>query len=223
MPALQPAALAGETVLFEDAFDADTLDRTRWTAGVFSGYEDMRVTVTPADGGVRIVPLVNAEGISRYNGISTGPFDLRSGGYASVQLVQGQVGADAYAMFTVGSDPLNFYRVYQGGTAESRALWLQKRSNGIKAALATVPYTIAEQQYLRVRPDYQPQAGIDDVVFEAAPSPRDAFVELYREPWDPLIATGALRFELKGGTSAAEAAPGFVVWDNFRAAVFSAR
>ena len=214
-------SVAGETALLEDNFDSELLDMNKWPLAVFSGYQDMRVLAIATGGALSIAPLSGIEGISRYNGISSNPLDLSGGGYAQVQLVQGPVGAAAFAMFTAGSDAMNFYRIYQGGPAASRTLLVDKKLSGVKTALASVPYDLANQQYLRVRHDYRPASGVDDVVFEAGPGPADPFVELYREAWDPAIAPGAMLVELKAGTSGPEAQPGIVVWDNVRVAAIT--
>jgi hypothetical protein len=214
-------AVAGETVLLEDTFDSATLDSTKWPFAVFSGYQDMRVVVTSTGQALSIAPLIGADGISRYNGISSNPLDLSRGGYAQAQLVQGPVGVAAYAMFTAGSDAMNFYRIYQGGPAAARVILVEKRIAGVKIALANSAYDVATQQFLRIRHDYRPGSGVDDVVFEAAPAVDDTPVELYREPWDPAVAASGMVVEMKAGTSGPEPQPGVVVWDNVRAAAVS--
>jgi len=89
----------------------------------------------------------------------------------------------------------------------------------MKVPLANIPYDITAHQYLTIRHDRRPQDGIDDVVFEAGASPGPAAAtELVREPCNAAIAANALVFELKAGTSAPEAKPGVVVFDNFHAA-----
>ena len=62
---------------------------------------------------------------------------------------------------------------------------------------------------------------VDDVVFETSPAApaAPAFVELYREPWDPRVHAQSLTFEIKAGTSDKEASPGTAVWDHFRVAL----
>ena len=223
-PAIVSAPSAsGESVLLEDTFDAGVIDRTKWPSGVCSGYEDLRLPLTASGGGLEIVPLTDMDGISRYNGICSAAYDLTNGGYASVQLVHGPTGAAAYAMFTVGADPMNFYRIYQGGPADARVLLMQKKIDGIKAPLVAVPYDPLAHQVLRVRRDHRAADSVDDVVFETSTTagPAAAFVELFREPWDPAIDPAALTFEMKAGTSAPEPQPGSAVWDNFRAATFS--
>jgi hypothetical protein len=90
--------------------------------------------------------------------------------------------------------------------------------------LTTAPYSVADDQYLTIRHDVRPNDGVDDVVFEASPaSATGGSIELFREPWDPSVLSSTLQFELKAGTSAPEAQPGTVVFDNFHAAAVSGR
>jgi endonuclease/exonuclease/phosphatase family metal-dependent hydrolase len=223
-PAAAPTTVAGETVLLDDNFDSGAIDPAKWPTAVFSGYQDMRVAVTPAHGGVEIAALAGVDGISRYNGLTSAPVNLKAGGYGRVQLVQGPVGSAAYAMFTAASDPMNFYRIYQGGASDARALLIEKRISGTKLLLTTAPYSVADDQYLTIRHDVRPNDGVDDVVFEASPaSATGGSIELFREPWDPSVLSSTLQFELKAGTSAPEAQPGTVVFDNFHAAAVSGR
>jgi hypothetical protein len=93
----------------------------------------------------------------------------------------------------------------------------------VKHQLASVPFDPATQPTLRIRHDYRPAVGVDDVVFEAATAApaagSTAVIELYREHWDPSIEADRIVFEIKAGTSNKEASPGTAVWDNFRVAV----
>jgi hypothetical protein len=89
--------------------------------------------------------------------------------------------------------------------------------------VAALPYNVTDDQYLSIRHDYRPLDGVDDVVFGTSPSAAAASVEIFREPWDPKIVAGALVFELKAGTSGPETQPGTVTFDNFHAAVITAR
>ena len=90
--------------------------------------------------------MTRFDGISRYNGISSAPVDVSGGGYGRVQLVQGPIGAAAFAMFTAESDALNFYRIYQGGAADMRVLILEKRIDGTRIQLGTLPYSVTDDR-----------------------------------------------------------------------------
>jgi endonuclease/exonuclease/phosphatase family metal-dependent hydrolase len=210
---------AEDAVVLEDNFDAGTLDQVQWPGGVYSGNtHDNSVGVVQGDGSLSIGPLKPIGGW-HYNAVSSGLYALSGGGYAQAQLAQGVVGADAYAMFTAGSDGSNFYRIFQSGRANDRALQVEKKIDGVKHALANAAFHDGDQPYLRIRHDYRPQEGVDDVVFEISEtgSTADA-LEWYRERWDPSVVASALSFELKAGTSGMDAEPSVVRWDNFRAA-----
>jgi hypothetical protein len=185
---------------------------------VFSRGLDVNGASVPA---VSICPLRQHSSGFHYNGPSTRAFDLSTGGYGQVQLLHGVVGDQANAMFTAANGSTNFYRVYQTGAAGALRVRVEKKIDDVKYQLASVPYDPATQPWLRIRHDFRPAHRIDDVVFEIAvvPPPPGAFVEIYREPWDPAIESKRLVFELKAGTSDKEDAPGVAVWDNFRVAL----
>jgi len=233
-PAAAPAALVtpvsaapaadganGETVLMEDNFDAAADAVEKWPGGIVSGMEDGDVSIAQEAGAIAIGPLRQHSSGFHYNGPSTRAFDLSTGGYGQVQLLHGVVGDQANAMFTAANGSTNFYRVYQTGAAGALRVRVEKKIDDVKYQLASVPYDPATQPWLRIRHDFRPAQRIDDVVFEIAvvPPPPGAFVEIYREPWDPAIESKRLVFELKAGTSDKEDAPGVAVWDNFRVAL----
>jgi hypothetical protein len=206
-------------VLEADDFNSDVPDVTKWPAGVVSGTEDRSVPVAQGNGVVTIGPLfANASG-DHYNGPSSPVFDLSTGGYGEVQLVQGVTGDSANAMFSAASDTSDVYRIYQTGAAGAQRHAVEKKIADQKQQLASVPYDPASHQLLRIRHDYRPSVGVDDAVFETSPASALNFVELYREPWDPAIQSRRLVFELKAGTSDKEPLPGTAVWDNFRVAL----
>jgi len=218
-PALAPPN--GETVLIEDDFDGDLPDVAKWPAGIVSGTEDRTVPVAQTGGAIAIGPLfANASGF-HYNGPSSPAFDLSSGGYAQVRLVQAVVGDQANAMFTAANGSTNFYRIYQTGAAGAQRIAVEKKIADVKYQLASAAYDPAVHQLLRIRPDRRPSIGVDDVVFETAAvtAAGTPFVEMYREPWDASIQADRLVFEIKAGTSDKESAPGVAVWDNFRVAL----
>ena len=107
------------------------------------------------------------------------------------------------------------------GAAGSQRIAAEKKIDDQKSPLASAPYDPALHQILRIRRDYRPDASVDDVVFETSPAApaAPAFVELYREPWDPRVQAQSLTFEIKAGTSDKEASPGTAVWDHFRVAL----
>jgi hypothetical protein len=198
-----------DVVLIDDHFDV--LNRSVWTSGPFTSSADTGVAISDSGGMLQTGPLKASISGSHYNGVSTSTCDLSAGGYAYVQLTQAPNPiAQGYAMFAAGSDGNNFYRVY----VSANTLVAEKKIAGIKKTLMTVAYD-ASASFVRIRYD----ASADQVVFETATADGavpGAFTLLYREAWDSHVATAAMRFELKGGTSNAIANPGTVLWDNFR-------
>jgi large repetitive protein len=201
-----------EQTLLADTFDM--LDRTRWPAGLFTSAGDATMTVAATGGTLQIALLASAIG-THYNGISSPAYDLTGGGAASVQLTQPGNGA-AYAMFAAGSDSSNYYRWY----VSAGQLVAERRIAGTKKTLLAGTYDAVAHQFFRIRSDFNAGTGTRDAVFETAPNAGGApgtFTEFYREPWDARVVIGAVKFELKAGTSDAIASPGAVRFDNFKA------
>jgi exonuclease III len=197
-----------DVVLLDDRFNL--LDRSIWPTGPFTSAPDTSIPVTVSSGILQTGPMKSLTG-SHYNGISTGAYDLTNGGHGRVQLVQApNTSTAAYAMFAAGVDGDNFYRFYEC----DGFLVAEKKLAGVKTALARVPYD-ATIQFLRIRYD----AVLHDVLYETAPSVAGVpgtFTVLYRERWDDRVAPGAVRFELKGGTSSQVVSPGAASWDNLQ-------
>jgi hypothetical protein len=197
-----------DVVLVDDRFNL--LDRSIWRSGPFTSAPDTSIPVTVSSGILQTGPMTSLAG-SHYNGISTGAYDLTNGGHARVQLVQPpNTSTPAYAMFAAGVDVDNFYRFYEC----EGFLVAEKKLAGVKTALARVSYD-ATLQFLRIRYD----AVLHEVLYETAPSVAGVpgtFTVLYRERWDDRVAPGAVRFELKGGTSTQVVSPGAASWDNLQ-------
>jgi hypothetical protein len=197
-----------DVVLVDDRFNL--LDRSIWPSGPFTSAPDTSIPVTVSSGILQTGPMKSLTG-SHYNGISTGAYDLTNGGHGRVQLVQAPNTSTAtYAMFAAGVDVDNFYRFYEC----EGFLVAEKKLAGVKTALARVSYD-ARIQFLRIRYD----AALHEVLYETAPSVAGVpgtFTVLYRERWDDRVAPGAVRFELKGGTSTQVVSPGAASWDNLQ-------
>ena len=92
---------------------------------------------------------------------------------------------------------------------------------GAKTTLASLQYTAATHQFLRIRKVANAATGTQDVVFETAEDNGGVpgtFTERFRETWDGRVAATSLKIELKAGTSVPELGPGSVDWDNVRVA-----
>ena len=121
----------------------------------------------------------------------------------------------ADAMFTIGQDPQNYYRIY----VEEGVFICQSRIGGTKRNLFTSIYNPSTHRFWRIR--HEKSSG--RVVFETAsdnPGLAASWVIRYSEPWDAAsVPLSAVIFELKAGTWQPEPlAPGTVVFDNFRIA-----
>jgi hypothetical protein len=207
------ALVAGLDVpIVADTFDTSALDTALWVSNaLFSGSTDLSVAVRQQNARLEVGPLRKSG--SAYNGVRTGPLAF-AGAYVSVQVVKGADPASTgYAMLTIGPDSKNHYRFWlSNGT-----LALERKIKGTKATLLTIGYTETAHQYWRIRHD----SGAGLVSFETAAASASGpgrWTTLYAEPWnEAALPLNALMFELKAGTSEAQAvAPGIVAFDNFR-------
>jgi hypothetical protein len=118
-------------------------------------------------------------------------------------------------MFTIGKDANSYYRIY----VEEGNFVCQAKIGGTKRNVLNAVYNPFTDRYWRIRHDQ----STGDVVFETATDNGGApgtWTLRYRERWDVTsVPVTAVIFELKAGTWQAEsAAPGLVVFDNFKAA-----
>jgi hypothetical protein len=205
------------TTLLTDDFNDGSLDASKWAVSdLFSGFADPALPVIERNQRLEIGALLQNTDGSHYNGIrSVAAYDF-TGAYCYVQLVQAPSSATGGdAMFTIGFDVDHYYRIY----VESGSLRGQKKTDGIKASLFTIPYSTTQHKYLRIRHD----AATSNVVFEAAPDAGGApgsWVQLYSEVWNTSsVPLTNIMFELKGGTYKLEPnPPGTVIFDNLKAA-----
>jgi hypothetical protein len=201
--------------LLDDDFNDNTIDTTKWTANdLLSGFTDNTLPVNETLQRLEIGPLLSGASGSHYRGIRSVNSYNFTGGSCSVELVQPPVASTtAYAMFTIGTDVDNFYRLYVSGGM----LVGERKVSGSKTTLFTISYTAQNHRFLRIRHD----AVNNNVVMETAPSNGSVpgtWVQQYAQGWSSGVQIATVVFELKGGTSVAEAnAPGKVTFDNFSA------
>lgn len=210
---------ARETELLTDGFATSALNSAKWQVAVLSGSQDLSVQISQANGRLAIGPLPLGASGNHYNGVlSTQAVNL-TGGYASIQLVQGpSVATAGDFMFTLPVDASNHYRMY----LEAGLIKLEKKISGVKTLIGTsIQYDAVNHGFWRIRHD----ATLNKIVFETAPNAGGA-----AGPWAVQgsiareLSVVALKIELKAGTFQSEgAAPGTVVVDNARAAVPVAR
>ena len=212
-----PAPTVSESVLLADDFSSGSIDTSKWVVGnLFSGLTDTSVGVGLTNQGLAIGPLLAGTTGSHYNGIRSVNSYNFTGAYCYVGVNQPPSSATlGDAMFTIGSDGNNFYRIY----IESGNLVIQRRIQGAKTVLSTAPYDAVNFKFLRIRHDN----ASGNVSFETAPDAGGVpggwtarYTEQWNTSWVPLAA---IQFEVKAGTWEAESsAPGTVLFDNFRAA-----
>ena len=203
---------AGESVLLEDDFNDNSLNLAKWIRNnLFSGFTDSSLPTNETAQQLQTGPLLIGQAGSHYNGIRSANTYNFSGAYAYVELVTvPSSSTKADAMFTIGRDVDNYYRIY----VEEGMLIGQAKLGGTKRTLFTSPYDPAVHRYWRIRHD-----GNGSVMFETA-SDTSNWVFRYGELWNTAaVPLGAIAFELKAGTWQPESvAPGVVVFDNFRLA-----
>ena len=208
---------AAENVLLSDTFTDNLLDTTKWAANsLWSGFTDSALASNEMNQRYEIGALMQGTGGSHYNGISSAATYNFTGAYCYVELVQSPSAiSTADAMFTIGRDANNFYRIY----VEGGSLYLQKRIGGNKATLAVLTYDAMSQRFLRIRHDTLSAGVVFDTAADNAGAP-GTWNQLYAEPWNTSsVPIDADRFEIKGGTWQVEStAPGKVIFDNFKAA-----
>ncbi|MGH9822091.1 MAG: endonuclease/exonuclease/phosphatase family protein [Blastocatellia bacterium] len=212
-----PAPSVSETVLLADDFSSGSIDSSKWVAGnLFSGLTDTNVPVAVTNQQLTVGPLVQNASGSHYNGLRSAAAFNFTGAYCYVEVVQPPSSATlGDAMFTIGSDGNDFYRMY----LEGANLVIQKRIQGTKTVRLSTPYDATKFKFLRIRHD----SSSGNVSFETAPDAGGvpgAWTAKYSEPWNTSwVPLAAIRFEVKAGTWQVESnSPGTVLFDNFRAA-----
>jgi len=209
-------APADPSILLEDDFNDDSLNLAKWSAAnLFSGFTDPAVQTVETTQRLQIGALFAGQSGSHYNGLRSAAAYNFSGAYGYVELVQGPAAATkADAMFTLGEDPQNYYRIY----VEEGVFICQAKIGGTKRNLFTSVYSPSVHRWWRIRHDQ----STGRVVFETAsdnPGLSTSWVIRYSEPWDTAsVPLSSVVFEIKAGTWQAEpVAPGTVIFDNFRA------
>ena len=164
----------------------------------------------------QIGPLkLNVDG-SHYNGIRSASAHNFTGAYGYVELVQGPTSSTkADAMFTIGRDAHNYYRIY----VEQGVLICQERIAGTKRNLFTAVFNSTTHRYWRIRHDQSTGRAVFETAVNNGGVP-GSWTILQSEPWDnAAVPLAGVVFELKAGTWQVETiAPGPVVFDNFRVA-----
>ena len=206
-----------EATILDDNFNDNSIDPNKWTTNnLFSGFTDATLPTLETNQRLQVGPFVQGQSGSHYNGIRSRLGFNFAGAYSYVELVQGPaVSTKADAMFTIGRDANNYYRMY----VEEGVFICQSRIGGTKQNLFTAAYSSSSHRYWRIRHDQ----ATGNVVFETAPDNGGlpgAWTIRFNAPWNNgAVPLSSVLFELKGGTWQPETtAPGVVVFDNFKAA-----
>src|SRR5262245_39626234 len=106
-----PRALAAPIV--SDNFNDNSLDTTKWGTTLFSGFTNTSLGLNETSNQLQIGPLLQNTGSSNYRGVRTNSTYTFSNAYAFVELVAAPSSSTAAdAMFTIGNDVDNYYRIY---------------------------------------------------------------------------------------------------------------
>src|ERR1044071_3589589 len=206
-----PPALAASIV--SDDFNDNSLNTSKWDTNLFSGFTNTNLPLAETAQRLEIGPLVQNINGSSYRGIRTVSSYNFSGAYTYVELVKAaESNTAADAMFTIGNDVNNYYRIY---VSAGNLIGL-KKIGGTKTTLFTITYNSTNHRFLRIRND----SG--SVYFDTATGSSGVpgtWTQQYTETWNSSISTSSIIFELKGGTFQSETnAPGTVIFDNFEVA-----
>jgi hypothetical protein len=206
-------ALAATIV--SDDFNDNSIDTAIWDPNnLLTSATDTNVPISETAKRLRIGNLLqNVNGLS-YRGIRTVNTYVFDNASAYVELVQAPAfNTNADAMFSVGSDFEDCYRIYESA---GTLIGLRRQAAGrgaIETVLFSIPYDTTNHRFLRIRND----AG--NLYMETAPGSGGVpgtWTQQYTEAWNSLINTSAIIFELKAGTSQVEPnPPGKVMFDNF--------
>lgn len=206
-----------DTIIFADDFDNYSLDEAKWVANsLFSDTADSTVVVNETNQFLQIGPLLQNMAGGHYNGIrSAGAYNF-AGAYCYVRLAQMPEGAtSASSGLTLGTDVNNNYsiRVAVGSLVCEKKIW------GTTTGLFSTPFDSVGHRFLRIRHSSANGQIVFETATENAGQP-DGWTQLFAEAWNTsAIPVSALQFELKAGTSAAEANElGYVAFDDFKVA-----
>ena len=209
--------VAAESVLLQDDFNDNALDLSKWSQNdLFSGFTDASVQTREVTQRLQIGPLFQGQSGSHYNGIRSANTYNFTGAYSYVELVQAPASSTkADAMFTIGRDAHNYYRIY----VEEGVFICQARIGGTKRNLSTSAFDPSAHRYWRIRHDQ----ATGNVVFETAADNAGvpgSWTMRATEAWNNAsVPVAGVILELKAGTWQPESiAPGTVVFDNFKTA-----
>ncbi|MDQ3920263.1 MAG: hypothetical protein M3348_17505 [Acidobacteriota bacterium] len=210
-PVSSPGTAIFDDLRFEgnywgDDFNDNVQDTLKWYQGVLnldpSAYNP-GVTVLERNSRLEITPIANTSVWSHNGYVSSATYDF-TGARVSVQVPQVPTGGTAYAIFAVGIDSNNWYRI----TTTAGQMNFQDMVGGVKNT-SSITYNAAQHQYWRIRHD----TASDTILFETS---ADAVNWTTRRTIARNLSITALQMELDAGTFEPVSAPGTAVFDNFR-------
>jgi hypothetical protein len=208
------APTSSETILLADDFNDNSLDLAKWSPNnLFSGFTDAAVPAREISQALHVGSLFAGQANSHYNGLRSANTYNFAGAYSYVELVQAPVSTTkADAMFTIGRDADNYYRIY----VEEGIFICQAKIGGAKRTLFSSAYSSAVHRYWRIRHDQ----ATGNVVFETSGDLAGSWLVRYSEQWNAAsVPLTAVVFEIKAGTWQPESvSPGTVIFDNFKLA-----
>lgn len=191
---------------FSDNFDDNARDTTKWNLGVLNVPPEAYnsgVTVLEQNQRLEITPIANTDVWSHNGYVSAATYNF-TGARASVQVPQVPTGGTALAIFTVGIDSNNWYRI----TTKAGQLYFQDMVGGVKNS-TNITYNATLHRYWRI----QHNAGTDTVDFLT--SSDGVTWTTQRSGVARQISINAIRLELDAGTYESVSAPGTAIFDDF--------
>ena len=200
----QATTLSTQALIFNDDFNDDLRDTSKWSLGILSRSStnfDPGVPVNESGGRLVITPRSNTTG-SRYNGyLSVATWDL-TGGRASVEAAQ-VTNSSAVTVFSVGINKDNWY----GFRLKGSTIYLERRISGSTSS-QKIKYNALVHRFWRIRHNI----ASDSIVYETSAdgSNWSASFTVARQ-----FSLSAIRVELIAGTTSSVASPGSAQFDNF--------
>ncbi|HEX7774368.1 MAG TPA: Ig-like domain-containing protein, partial [Pyrinomonadaceae bacterium] len=197
-------------IILEDNFDDNSINTSKWTTTLFSGFTDSSLPMSETAQRLEIGPLLQNTSGSHYLGVASVSTHNFTNGIAYVELVQAaSTTTSADSMFTIGPNVDNYYRIYISGGQ----LIGQRKVGGTKTTLFSISYDAVNHRFLRIR-----HSG-GSMIMETAPSNGSGpgtWTQQFTQMWNSAVTVTSVYFEVKGGTWQAESnAAGKVIFDNF--------
>jgi uncharacterized protein (TIGR03437 family) len=204
-PTPAPTPASSPTIIFSDNFNDNLMDATKWSKGVLNldpGAYNPDVSVLEQNQRLELKPISNTSVWSHNGYVSTSAYDLK-GARATIQVLQAPTGGTSYAIFAVGIDSNNWYRI----NTTAGQIYFTDKVGGVKNS-SSLPYDAAQHKYWRIRHE----AISDMIIFETS---ADGVNWVTQRSVSRQLSLSALRVELDAGTYEPTSTPGTAIFDNF--------